>query len=340
MTFARRIVLSFVLAASAVLGNGSAAAQVPPSGRAAKSALVPSAAVTPPNAQTRDALDVGSVVNGALAPGDGVWPESRYYDQYALIGRAGSSVTVDLVSDEFDAVLYLVGSFQLTEDDDGAGACNARIEITFPVDGTYLLRASSYRRNEAGAYTLHVTDRPAPPSEATCDRVGEQPAAPPPPPNANDTCVFVRWMRILTIAAEPGGGVDYPALEARERMACELGLETQSGDPWPNGRTARQFDTWYYPNGQLAFQFGAWHYPNGQLAFQFDAWHYPNGQLAEQFDDWRLPDGTPTSPSALIETAIARLPAERVEELLAAFRDSTGDFQTLVLIVLASEAFR
>lgn len=338
MTLARCIVLSFVLATSGLLGNESSAAQVPPSGRTAKSALVPSAAVTPPTAQARDALDVGSVVNGALAPGDGVWPESRYFDQYPVIGRAGSSVTVDLLSDEFDAVLYLVGSFQLTEDDDGAGACNARIQITFPVDGTYLLRASSYRRNEAGAYTLQVTDRPAPPSDATCDRGGEQPAAPPPPPN--ETCNVVAWMEWLSIAVESGGGVDFAALEARERTACEMRLETQSGDAWPNGRTARQGGSWYYPNGQLARQFASWYYPNGQAVQEFGRWYYPNGQPAQQFNNWLRPDGTPSSPSSIVETAIARLPAERVEELLAAFRDSTGDFQSLMLIVLASEAFR
>lgn len=328
--------LAVVLALSAALaGPKAAAGQVPtPSPKSAPPAAVAAPSVT---AQTRP-LDVGSVVAETLAPGDAVWPESRYYDTYDLVRRAGSTVSVDLRSEDFDAVLYLIGSFQLTFDDDGAGGCDARIRVTFPVDGTYTLLASSYHRDEEGSYTLSVTNREAATLDGTCSTSGVAPAEPPPPPN--QTCVATQWMEWLTLAADPSGGPDFPVLQARERTACELRLDARSGDTWPNGRTAMQFDAWFYPNGRTANQFGAWYYPDGQVAFQFNAWFYPSGRVARQFDNWYLPDGTRTSVAGVVEYALARLPADRGEELLASYRSSTGEWQSLMLIVMASEASR
>jgi len=316
-----------------VAASGGVAGRVP--AQVAKSTLAP----PPLETQSVGALDTGSAVSGRLEQGDAVWPEARYLDAWSLVGRAGSTVTVDLLSDDFDAVLYLVGSFDMWFDDDGAGGCDARLQIMFPVDGTYRLYASTYYREQGGAYTLRVSNRPPETIGGSCPgRAAPPQSSPPPPPN--DTCLAVTWMQWMSLAAEAGGGPDFPILETRRRTACDLGLETASGETWPNGRTARQFSNWYYPNGQIADQFSNRYYPNGQIARQYSNWYYPNGQLAHQFANWFLPDGTRSSAAGIIEYALPRLAPARGEELMAHYRENSGEWQEFFLVVMASEASR
>jgi hypothetical protein len=159
----RWIVTLLVAAGSTLAHPGPAAGQDRPGPSKARP---PAAASGVAASQQYAGLDVGSVVGGELGEGDSVWPERRFLDAWALVGRAGETVTVDLLSDAFDAVLYLAGGPELLWDDDGAGGCEARIAITFPTSGTYALYASTYGSDQGGAYTLRVTDRPAAPLEA------------------------------------------------------------------------------------------------------------------------------------------------------------------------------
>jgi hypothetical protein len=333
-----RWVLTLALAVAPIwLPGGRVNGQVPSPSNATKSmqalpGLVPAAA------QSR-VLDVGSEVADALGPDDPMWPERRYVDAWELRGRAGWTVAVDLISDEFDAVLYLVSHFQLTWNDDGAGGCNARVEITFPENGAYTLLASSYAAGAGGRYTLRVTDHPSAPLAGSCAQAGQAiPAEPPPPPN--ETCTTTRFMGWLTIAAGVGDGPDMAAIRAKERTACDLGIEVQSGDTWPSGDRVFFGGRWSYPNGTTAFFGGGWNYPNGSTASFGGRWSYSNGNTAYFGGMWFLPNGTPTSESGIMEYALARLASGRGEDLLAYYRDSTGDWRSLMLVVMASEASR
>ncbi len=96
--------------------------------------------------------------------------EGSYALLYEIDGTAGESVTIDLLSDAFDAVLIAIGpGLGLETDDDGAGACNARLTLTFPETATYRVVASSVAPGQTGAFVLRVTAEPGPIDPATCN---------------------------------------------------------------------------------------------------------------------------------------------------------------------------
>ena len=89
--------------------------------------------------------------NSAVLEGDGTYFETHTFD-----GNAGEALTIELTSDEFDAVLILLSPTgeSIAQDDDGAGGTNARIVITLPITGTYTIVANSYQARKLGEYQL------------------------------------------------------------------------------------------------------------------------------------------------------------------------------------------
>jgi len=120
-------------------------------------------------------LDVGGEFTGALSTADFVSPEDYYLEAWALEGRAGQSVTLDLLSDSFDPRVYVVGpGFPVTQwSDDGAGGCNARLTVTFLENATYTVVASSYA-GETGTYILRVSDQPGPAPSYGCGEMNPE----------------------------------------------------------------------------------------------------------------------------------------------------------------------
>jgi serine protease Do len=82
-------------------------------------------------------LTAGVEVEGTLGPGDSVDEREAYVEAWPLEGGAGESVTIDLISNDFDSYLYLVGPglSGAQSDDDGGGACHSRITVEFPEAG-------------------------------------------------------------------------------------------------------------------------------------------------------------------------------------------------------------
>lgn len=114
----------------------------------------------------------GQVANGSLDADDPQFYGSPV-EAWAVQGSAGSSMTYDLHSSDFDAYLYLTGpglEFPL-ENDDGAGACDSRITVTFPQTGTYRVVASSLGAGE-GTYTLEADREPGPVLDQACGAWG------------------------------------------------------------------------------------------------------------------------------------------------------------------------
>lgn len=120
-------------------------------------------------------LLVGGEFTGALSTADFVSPDDHYLEAWSLEGRAGQSVTLDLLSDSFDATLFVVGpGFASTQRaDEGAGGCNARLTVTFLENATYTVVASSLA-GETGTYVLRVTDRPGPAPTYGCGEVNPE----------------------------------------------------------------------------------------------------------------------------------------------------------------------
>jgi len=116
---------------------------------------------TLPPAPRPQAIRAGQTVNGQLSDSDAQAGDESYYDAFVYEGRAGERLRITLRSPDFDAFLA-VGqgtgeSFeQIETDDDGAGGTDARVEITLPRAGTYVIRANTLSSGELGAYTLVV----------------------------------------------------------------------------------------------------------------------------------------------------------------------------------------
>lgn len=115
-------------------------------------------------------LTVGAEVRGALSAADVRDPSDSYVEAWALEGRAGEPVTVDMISDEFDSYLYVVGPGlgETLRDDDSGGACHARITFTFLENGTFHVIASSTSSQRTGPYILRVSDTPGPTAGYSC----------------------------------------------------------------------------------------------------------------------------------------------------------------------------
>lgn len=96
--------------------------------------------ITPPPTPEEGTIRIGDTVTGRLAPN----MPSAAYTFYAL---AGNSVTITLLSQDFDAYLTLLDPFgqEAAYDDDSAGELNARISrFVIPQDGLYTIVAESY----------------------------------------------------------------------------------------------------------------------------------------------------------------------------------------------------
>lgn len=115
-------------------------------------------------------LTVGAEVRGALSAADVRNAADSYVEAWTLEGRAGESVTVDMISDELDSYLYVVGPGfgETLRDDDSGGACHARITLTFLENGTFHVVASSTSPRQTGPYTLRVSDAPGPTAGYSC----------------------------------------------------------------------------------------------------------------------------------------------------------------------------
>lgn len=101
---------------------------------------------------------VGDTKTGTLAASDPTLEDGSHYQLWYIEGREGETAIITLRSSAFDAYLA-VGRHrgdQLESDDDGAGGSDARIRITWPSNGTYVIRANTFGEAETGAYTLSI----------------------------------------------------------------------------------------------------------------------------------------------------------------------------------------
>ena len=121
------------------------------------------------------ALAPGHLVAGDLAQTDQVFADGSHYRVYPFQGRAGDTITARLTSDDFDANLILTDAHgnHLAEDDDGDGACNARLTFVLPATGGYRLYANSSARAELGAFRIDLQrGSGGEPADSTCRGFG------------------------------------------------------------------------------------------------------------------------------------------------------------------------
>lgn len=113
-------------------------------------------------------IEIGGEVPGELTESDYL-AEGKRVKAFGFEGAQGAPVTIDLISDDFDAYLYLLGpdGIELETDDDSGGACHARIATFLPSGGRYTVVAASLS-GAVGAFTLRTDDQQHPVIEGDC----------------------------------------------------------------------------------------------------------------------------------------------------------------------------
>lgn len=113
-------------------------------------------------------IAVGDDTGGSLTDSDATFYGSPA-QAWAVQGRAGQPFSVDLISDDFDAFLTVLGPGldEYFTDDDGAGRCDSRISFTFPESGEYRVIVSTLGVGW-GDFRLIATERPGPANPESC----------------------------------------------------------------------------------------------------------------------------------------------------------------------------
>jgi len=118
-------------------------------------------------------IAVGQAIEGVLTGTDHLRPrDSTYSQSWTIAGTAGQVVTVDLESAAFDPYLFVAGPGIGTslQDDDSGGNCNARLTLTFPQTGDYVIVVNSSTKHGTGPFNLSVTKGAKAKSLTRCDR--------------------------------------------------------------------------------------------------------------------------------------------------------------------------
>lgn len=132
-------------------------------------ALTCTAALAPPLAG-QTPLRLGQPVTARLTPADATFDDRSHYKLYVFSGSQGDTITAELASDDFDAMLVLTDASgnRLAADDDGGERCNAQLTFVLPAAANYRLYANSSAPHELGEYRLLLAlgGRPAPADRA------------------------------------------------------------------------------------------------------------------------------------------------------------------------------
>jgi hypothetical protein len=120
----------------------------------------------------RHTIAIGQSVSGQITSSDEEWVDSTYIERWTVNGRAGQTVTIDLVSSDFDAYMLVKGPGIPSDrdaDDDSGGKCNARLVVTFTDNAPYEIDVNTQGRKYAtGAFVLSVTSGAKPKSDIPC----------------------------------------------------------------------------------------------------------------------------------------------------------------------------
>ncbi len=115
-------------------------------------------------------LLLGTEVTGTLSAQSVVWATGTFVQAWALRLQQGQNVTIDLLSDDFDAFLMVggPGMSEILADDDGAGACHARVQLSATTAGVYRVVASTVPPGARGDYRIRATAEPGSTTQGEC----------------------------------------------------------------------------------------------------------------------------------------------------------------------------
>ena len=95
-----------------------------------------------------------TTVTGQLDETSPLLEDGSYFNIHSFEGAAGEPIRIDLVSEDFDAYLFLVGPAGIVaQDDNGGDGTNASLAVILPTDGTYQIAVNA-GAGETGTYQL------------------------------------------------------------------------------------------------------------------------------------------------------------------------------------------
>ncbi len=114
-------------------------------------------------------MAIGQEHSAELTASDAPSPDGSFAQAWDLEIRDARRLTVDLLSDEFDAYLWVLApNGEVMQDDDGAGACDARVVVESPANGTYRIVVNTTLPDQSGRYRLRATEEPGPVTAGSC----------------------------------------------------------------------------------------------------------------------------------------------------------------------------
>jgi hypothetical protein len=122
--------------------------------------------LNPPNAHAQNRLynplplTFGKAIADKLSNQDIPTGQGGFARDYVVQLQAGNQITIDLTSDDFDTMVYLIASDGTTvgENDDGPdGTTNSLLFTRIIRNGTYFIRVRSFGEVGSGRYNLKVT---------------------------------------------------------------------------------------------------------------------------------------------------------------------------------------
>lgn len=105
-------------------------------------------------------IESGATVSGRLDASAPTLDDGSHYHIWHFTGQAGEDVTIDLMSDEFDAYVMLGEGMNpqssIGDDDDGGEGLDSRLTMALPGAGVYSIVVNTAGSGETGAYQLRL----------------------------------------------------------------------------------------------------------------------------------------------------------------------------------------
>jgi len=110
-------------------------------------------------------IDVGETYTGQLKAGGDSLVDGSWFEMFLFAGEAGDTVTISIVSTDFNAHMFLADSVDtiLETDDDSGGECNPHLTYVLPESARYIVYATTTYRAKVGNYELSVLPGTVPP---------------------------------------------------------------------------------------------------------------------------------------------------------------------------------
>lgn len=109
-------------------------------------------------ARSGQTIQRGLRLTSRLTPSDPRMANNKVFHYYMYNGRAGETITVDVMSRDFDALAIVqdASGNELIRDDDGGDGTNARILYQVPYQGQFRIVVSTFTSEAYGLYTVWV----------------------------------------------------------------------------------------------------------------------------------------------------------------------------------------